>query len=271
MRKVSIEKAVRAIFLFVLVIIVGCVKKEALPPAEESDLGTSKAIERPITKAFKEGEKITLGFKYLGVLPMATATVEVREKFYEGQEIYYLLVTIKSSSFFSFFYKVDDRIESYLHAQRLCTLRFEEHLREGRHFMEKVTIYDQKNHLVEFTNKVTKKVKKVKVPADVQDPLSALYYFRAQRFEIGQTLECQVNNHKKNFQVELQVIKKEEIETAAGTFIAWAAEPVIKRHGVRQAGKATIWFSADEKKTPLLLKAKTPIGPITGYLLEIKP
>lgn len=270
MRKLRREKTTRAIFLFVLVIMVGCAKKEALPPAEESDLGTPKAIIRPITKAFKEGEKITLGFKYLGVLPMATATVGVREKFYEGQEIYYLLVTIKSSPLFSFFYKIDDRIESYLHAQRLHTLCFEEHLREGRHFMEKVTIYDQKNHLAELTNKVTKKVRKIKVSADVQDPLSALYYFRTQKFEIGQTLECQVNNHKKNFQAELKILKKEEIKIPTGTFVAWVAEPAIKRHGIRRMGKATIWFSADERKIPLLVKARTPIGPVTAYLISIE-
>lgn len=270
MRKLRRGKAIRAVFLLTLLIMVGCVRKEAFPPAEESALGTPTAIERPITTAFKGGERITLGFKYLGIIPMAKATVEVKERLYQGREIYYILAEVKSSPFFSIFYKIEDKVESYFDARRLHTLRFEEHLREGRHFMEKMTTYDQKNHLAEFTNKLTKRVRKVKVPANVQDPLSALYYLRAQKFDTGQTLICQVNNHKKNFQVEIEILKKEEIKTPSGNFIAWMAEPAIKRHGVRQMGNATVWFSADERKIPLLVKAKTPIGPVTVYLLEFK-
>jgi len=270
MRKSRKEKAIRAVFLLTLLIMVGCARKEVFPPAEESSLGTPKTIVRPITTAFKGGERITLGFKYLGIIPIAKATVEVKEKIYQGREVYYLLVEIKSSPFFSAFYKIEDKIESYLDARRLHTLRFEEHLREGRHFMEKVTTYDQKNHLAEFTNKVTKRVKKVKVPVDVQDPLSALYYLRAQKFEDGKTFTFDVNNHKKNFQTGLKILRKEEIKIPSGTFTAWVAEPAIKRYGVRQMGRGTVWFSADERKIPLLLKAKTPIGPVTAYLMSIK-
>ncbi|MCK4648191.1 DUF3108 domain-containing protein [bacterium] len=261
------RKVVVVLVLMVALIIVGCAKKEPFPPIEVQPIGRPKAITRPVTEAFKDGEKITLAVKWMGIVPIGKASIEVKEWFYQGREAYYLTVEMKSSPFFSFFYKVNDVFESYLDARILHTLRFEEHLREGRHFMEKVTIYDQKNHLAEFTNKLTKKVKKVKIPPHVQDPISSLYYLRAQEFEEGKTFSFNVHNHKENYQVEMKVLRKEKIKIPSGEYLAWALEPAItcKREPLPKES-FIIWLSADNRKIPLLIKARTEFGRASIYL-----
>ncbi|MCG2676969.1 DUF3108 domain-containing protein [bacterium] len=248
----------------------GCAKKEPLPPIEVKPIGAPAKIGQPITKAFQDGEELTFTLKYLGIIAIGKASVKVKEWLYQGREVYYLTVEMKSSPFFSFFYKVEDCIESYLDAQKLHSLRFIEHLREGRHLMEKETIYDQKKHIAAYTIKTKNRTYKVKVPADVKDALSALYYLRAQEFKEGGVVEFSVNNHKDNYQVKVKILGKEKIKTPTGQFLAWRIQPTITQNGNPQKGRAIVWLTADEKKIPLLLKARTPIGPVTAYLSEIK-
>ncbi len=251
-------------------VIGGCAKKEPLPPIEVQPIGRPKAIVRPVTDAFKDGEKITLAVKYMGIIPTGRASIEVKEWLYQGQEAYYLTVEMKSSPFFSFFYRVNDVIESYVDAQKLHSLRFVEHLREGRHLMEKETTYDQKEHIADYTIKTKNRTYRVKISPDTQDALSTLYYLRAQEFKEGKVIELSVNNHKENYQVKVKILGKEKIKTQTGEFLAWRIQPTIIQEGTPQKGRVIVWFTADERKIPLLLKAKTPIGPVTAYLSECK-
>ena len=249
----------------------GCAKKEPLPPIEVKPIGAPAKIQRPVTKTFQDGEELTFILKYLGIIPIGKASVKVKEWLYQGREVYYLTIEMKSSPFFSFFYPVEDRVESYLDAQKLHSLRFVEHLREGRHLMEKETIYDQKKHIAAYTIKTKNRTYRVKIPSDTQDALSALYYLRAQEFKEGEVIELSVNNHKKNYQVKMKILGKEKIKIPTGGFLAWRAQPTIIQNGSPQKGRAIVWFTADERKIPLLIKARTPIGPVTAYLSEIKP
>ncbi len=249
----------------------GCAKKEPLPPIEVKPIGTQVKIRQPITKAFQDEEELTFTLKYLGIIPLATATSQVREWSYLGREAYYVTVEIKSLPFLSFFYKVEDCIESYFDARRLHSLRFVEHLREGRHLMEKETIYDQKKHIAEYTVKTKNRTYKVKIPADVQDALSALYYLRAQEFKEGEVIDIDVNNHKDNYQIKVKISGKEKIKTQAGKFLAWKVQPTIIQNGSPKKEGAIVWFTADKRKIPLLIKARTSIGPVKAYLSEIKP
>lgn len=267
------DRKVRMIILGLVMglMIGGCAKKEPLPPIEVEPLGTPAKIRQPITKVFQDGEELTFTLKYLGIIPIGKASIKVKEWLYQGREVYYLTVEMKSSPFFSFFYPVEDKVESYLDAQKLHSLCFVEHLREGRHVMEKVTTYDQKNHLAQFHNIRRDRIQKVRIPADVQDPVSSLYYLRAQEFKIDQIITLPVNNHKWNYQALIKILKPETIKIPSGSFLAWATKPSIEREGTPQKGGAIVWFTADERKIPVLVKARTPIGPVTAYLSEIKP
>ena len=98
-------QAKRAVILGLMMGLVlgGCAKKEPLPPIEVKPIGRPKAVTSPVTDAFKDGEKITLAVKWMGIVPIGKASIEVKEWLYQGREAYYLTVEMKSSPFFSFF------------------------------------------------------------------------------------------------------------------------------------------------------------------------
>jgi len=266
------DRKVAVVFLGLVMglMIGGCAKKEPLPPIEMKPIGAPAKIYNPVTKAFQDGEEFAFTCKYLGIIPMATATLQVREWSYLGREAYYVTVEMESLPFLSFFYRVEDCIESYFDARRLHSLCFVEHLREGRHLMEKETVYDQKKHIAEYTIKTKNRTYRVKISPDTQDALSALYYLRAQEFKEEKVIDLDVNNHKENYQIKVKILGKEKIKIPTGEFLAWIVQPTIMQDGILRKGRAVAWFSTDEKKIPLLLKARTPIGPVTAYLIEIK-
>lgn len=256
----------------------GCVRKPPPVPLGGEELGSLKSISKPMVEAFRGGEKLIFAVKYW-VIPIGKISLELREMKYEGHEVYSPLLSFGANRLFSFFCPAEGEIKSYLDARGLFTLRYEEHYITGRHIYDRVTTYDQKKRIAQFDvpcynnlGQLTKiEKKKVKIPPGTQDVLSTLYYIRAQEFKDQAIVKVKINERKKNYQLELKVLGKEELDTPAGSFLAWAIEPTILYKGKRQEkGKALLYLSADIRKLPLLIKGTTSIGKITLYLVDAR-
>jgi hypothetical protein len=80
-----------------------------------------------------------------------------------------------------------------------------------------------------------------------------------------------VDNHtdKKNYPLEVKVLKKERVEVDAGTFDCLVVQPILQAAGVfEQKGTLTVWLTDDQKKMPVLMKSKVVIGSITTELTD---
>ena len=82
-------------------------------------------------KAFTAGEKLVYSVDY-GFIHAGTAllTVEKIDRIH-GRNCYYITSWALSSPAFSMFFKVEDKIVSYLDVEGLFSWRSEKHLREG--------------------------------------------------------------------------------------------------------------------------------------------
>ena len=271
-------------FVLILVILVvgGCVRREAVIPPEAPEVGALKPLTRPGTAAFRGGEKLTFLVK-LWFIPAGKVSMEVREMSYKGYEVYSPLLTIKAAKLFSFFCPAEGNIRSYLDAQRLYTHRYEEHTIMGRHTYERLTVYDQRNRLATYDDPVKDRMgkvvridkKKVRILPHTQDMLSAFYYIRTQELEEGKILTINANERYKNYRVKIKVLGKEKITVPAGTFLAWIIEPVsimrIDREEEEEKRTGLIYLSADERKLPVLMKARgTRLGSVTVRLIDIQ-
>jgi len=269
------------IALTLISMIVGCVRKEPIVPLEALEVGILKPVTRPGTEAFRGGEKLTFLVKFW-IIPAGEVTMEVREMRYRGYEVYSPLITMKAAKLFSFFCPAEGNIRSYLDAQRLYTHRYEEHFIAGRHTYERLTVYDQRNRLATYDvpvkdrmGKVMRiKKKKVRIPPNTQDMLSALYYVRTQELKEGKILTINTNERRKNYRVKIKVLGKEKVTVPAGTFLAWVIEPVsiirIDKEKEEEKGTGLIYLSADERKLLVLMKAKTKLGSVTVQLIDVK-
>ena len=94
-------------------------------PAERETL---PAVEHP----FRPGESLRFSVQY-GFIHAGSAYLEVPEvKEWNGHEVYALVARAESNSFFSRFYKVRNRIESYWDRDGLYSWRYAENRREGK-------------------------------------------------------------------------------------------------------------------------------------------
>jgi len=223
----------------------------------------------PPLKRLPEREKCVFTVKWLGVrVGTITAAINGIKKI-SGRDAYELEAVVRTNDFCSRIYPVNDRYVSYMDAENLCTLRHEVYRREGRYKKDAVTDFDQAGHKAYFASILDGSKKTVDIPPGVQDALSAAYYFRMIPVEIGRKIEFSVYNNEQVYDLFGVADRTRNIKTPhMGTRGAFHIQPYARLKGeMVKKGKASGYFSCDEKRVPLLVSVRAPLfTEITGYL-----
>ncbi len=233
-----------------------------IPPLKEEKL------KRVVTnRAFGVGERFEFSVGY-GMIKAGTAVMEIPEVVkFNGKKCYHIVSTAQSNKFFSVFFKVDDTVESFMDVHELYSHRFDKHLREGKFKADVSMVFDQENHLAIYNNSQDT----FSVSAYVQDVLSAFYFVRTQDLKLGRSIFVDNHTDKKNYPLEVKVLRKERIKVPAGTFDCVVVEPILKASGIfKHKGSLTVWLTDDEVKMPVLMKSKVVIGSISTELTSYK-
>lgn len=184
----------------------------------------------------------------------------------DGHRVYRIVSKAESNSFVSKFYKVRDRAESYVDAESLFSRRFVKHLREGSYKQDTEIRFDQDAGKAVYGDGKT-----FDVAARVHDVLSAFYYVRTLPLPDGATVVIPTHDNKKSYEMEVRVLRREKMEVPAGTFQCVVVEPLLKSEGVfRSQGSIYVWLSDDERRIPVLVKSKVPIGSISVSLTDMR-
>jgi len=227
----------------------------------------SQSIERVIpNNAFKVGEKLTFIIRY-GIIRAGSSTMSIPEIINRnGYECFKIETEARSSSFFSAFFKVRDRVVSYMDKDGLFTWGFEKHLREGKFRADRYVEYDQVNGWA-----VTNKKDSLQIPPCVQDILTTFYYIRTQNLDVGKSLFLDNHADNKLYPLEVKVHKKERLKVKAGTFDCLVVEPILRASGIfKSKGRLLVWLTDDERKIPVQMKSKILIGYITAELKKME-
>jgi hypothetical protein len=215
---------------------------------------------------FGPGEKLTFSVQY-GFVKAGDATLGVSEIVdFDGRPCYLIASKAVSNKMFSLFFRVEDRAMSYLDAEQLVPLRFEKHLIEGDYRNNQVVEFDHGRGVAVYNDGSENLI-----DPDAQDILSTLFLVRGMELEVGESVY--VNNHadKKNYPLEIKVLKRETISTPVGRFKCLKVEPVLRASGIFQhEGKLTVWLTDDERKLPVLMRSKVAIGAISAIIAKIE-
>jgi uncharacterized protein DUF3108 len=184
----------------------------------------------------------------------------------DGHRAWRIVTKAESNSFVSKFYKVRDRAESFIDVDSLYTRRFEKHLREGSYKKDLAIRFDQADGKAVYENG-----KSYDVPARVHDVLSAFYYVRTCPLPEGGTISIPTHDNEKSYDMEVRVIRRERVEVPAGKFDCVVVQPVLKSEGIFKAkGEMLVWLSDDERRIPVQVKSKVPIGSISVSLTDMR-
>jgi len=219
---------------------------------------------------FKVGEYLEFSLQYLGI-KAGTGILEIKKKdVLNGKEIIKFKARAYSAAPFSWFYKVDDLIQSYLDIKNIESLRITKRIREGNYSRDdKIDFIQDENKVIKITN--NKKPKKVETIEHALDILSAFYMFRTMDLKVGKSYKLPVYDVEKSYFLKVDVVDREVVKVPAGKFRAYKIKPDLKSMGLfKHKGDIFVWISADDKRIPLILKSSIMVGSVYGVLKEYR-
>ena len=122
----------------------------AFTPNNDQSLRSQMDLRKVNQYSFKKGEFLQYDVHY-GFFDAAEATLEVEpsSKKINGRKTMHVVGKGKSKGALRWFFKVDDRYETYIDEEAILPWRFERHVREGDFELDRSINFDQ------FENKAT--------------------------------------------------------------------------------------------------------------------
>ena len=213
---------------------------------------------------FGVGEKLDYQVKF-GAISVGQGSMEVvGVEEIRGRQAWHTVFRVKGGTFF---YRVDDRFESWVDVTNFASLRHRQQIDEGRRERERVfEIFPERETYVEDEKQEKPSVK------EPLDDGSFLYFIRTVPLEVGQTYEFHRYFRPDRNPVKITVVRKEKIKVPAGTFDAVVVRPSIKTKGIfSENGHAEVWLSDDDKRIMLQMKSKLSFGSLSLYLKSYRP
>jgi hypothetical protein len=179
-----------------------------------------------------------------------------------GRDTYHVRFTVKGGTFF---YKVNDRYESWIDTTALVSLRHHQQIDEGRYERERRYEISPERGVYQENEKP----EQATVPEPLDDG-SFFFFLRSIPLEVGQTYSFDRYFKPDRNPVTVTVVRRERIKVPAGTFDAIVLHPTIKAKGIfGEGGQAEIWLADDSTRAMLQMKSKLKIGSLNLYLKKI--
>jgi len=216
--------------------------------------------------AFALGERLVYDVGYSFITAGEAVFSIPRIDTLNGRACYQVLFTVNSTPSFSWIYKVEDRYETMLDVKGIFPWRFSQRIREGKYSRDFSAEFDQYS----LTAKTTEGIHPI--PPYVHDIVSAFYYARTMDFSATRPGEkIYLKNFYKDttYQLAIKFLGFQRIDVDAGTFDCFLVEPLIMEGGLfKSDGRIVIYLSNDERKIPVKVSTKVPVGSINVELRE---
>lgn len=249
-------------------------------PKRQPEIEDSEGFDnnrRPLVDPFKVGEKVTHQVSYLGANAGKIAFIVKPFAIVNGRKNYNFFIDIKSSSFFTRVFAVDDQIQTYVDYETLEPGAYKLDIRDSNQVKEARSYFDFENLRADYwEHKYTeskghqeKKLNWAILPYS-QNPFSAIFYMRVFKWKLDKEYQFRVADDEKNVVFKAKVLEKEKITTEAGEFNAVKLKAEVTARG--NLAKATdfyMWISDDDRKFVLRIEVKLPVGSLVSEVVEI--
>ncbi|MEK7235241.1 MAG: DUF3108 domain-containing protein [Nitrospirota bacterium] len=219
-------------------------------------------------RPFQVGEQLTYEISWLNITA-GTAVMAVSDAGTDGDRpLVKLITTAQSRPVITKFFPVDNRVESILDPATLLPEHLTFRRREGKKKEDIEYTFHQKEGTVTVVKSGTTET--LEMPPGTQDVISCLYYARSEvSLQPGSSLTMSVHHDKKNHKLDVRV---EGIETISGP---WGKVETVRVLVVMpfqglflNQGNIRVWFTNDDRRIPVRMKAKVIIGSIVADLVS---
>jgi hypothetical protein len=230
----------------------------------------SLAMEPPPDLSRLAGETLEFRIRW-GVITAGSASLEVLPE--KGGQLRFR-ARAQSLPLLSHIYPVEDLVESTVTLSGLRVQRYYKKSKEGwGDAKEEEVLFDRKAGTTRFFKAGTLK-RTLNVPDTVQDPLSCFYWYRTQPVADDSPVSLDVTDGSKLITGLVSVVRRETVETPAGTFKTVVVEPKIEGIGgvfkKSPGARIFVWLTDDEWRRPVKLQSKVIVGHFTAELTKIR-
>lgn len=227
------------------------------PASAQNDFCTIK------NSSFKDGEKLVFKAYYNMSriwINAGNAVFTVTSEKLDNKKVYHITGEGKTQKSYEWFYKVNDKYETFIDESTLLPHRFIRNVNEGGFRIYNNVTFNQNIGQAISTKGV------YQVPKCIQDVLSAIYFARNidySKYQTGDKIPFKMFLDDQVYDLYIRYLGKEVIETKYGKFNAIKIAPLLIEGTIFKGGeKMAIWVSDDANHIPLRVDSPILIGSI---------
>jgi hypothetical protein len=214
--------------------------------------------------AFKRGEKLTFRVAFnsalTGSITGGKATLEVtsENKLINNRSTFHVIGEGRTTGLIELFYKIHDRFESYFDEEAIIAWQFVRRTRENNYKKDDLVNFRQNDRLAVSLTKI------MKVPANVQDIISAFYYARTMevnKLEPGDIIHIPFFLDDSVYLSRVIYKGRETVTTKLGKFRCAAFRPMVATgYAFDDPYPITVWVTDDANRLPVLIESEQSVG-----------
>jgi hypothetical protein len=219
--------------------------------------------------AFQPQEKITYHVYYnvIGIYVKAgTATLSTSTERMNSQDVYHVVAEGTTNRDYDWIFRVRDRYETYFTSAGLQPVKFVRSISEGNYKKHEEITFNRETSTATSNNGV------YKVPENVQDVISVMYYARNinyNEYKAGDKIPFSMFMDDKVYYIYIHYIGKETVKTKYGKFNAIKLKPLLLKGNIFDGGeKMTIWITDDANHIPVRVESPIAVGSVKIDLMH---
>lgn len=235
---------------------------------------------RPAKDPLWVGEKQVWDITYFGMSAGEFTLTTLPHKVINNRKVYHIHGDAVSSKVFSLFYRLDDKVDSFMDYLGLFSHRFHVLINESKQTRDALELNDSEKGQTFYWNRwthVERGTTETKgffpAPKFAQDSLSALFFVRGKNeLKDGEVITFPVISEGNHWEAVITVVKRQMMDSPWGKVQTVMLKPEHKLQGVLQkTGDSFIWLTDDDRRYVVRLEAKVKIGTVVGTLKSAVP
>lgn len=219
-----------------------------------------------VYKPFRAGERLVYELRY-GPIVGGRAHLELKKTTYKGKPAYFAEATAISIGLVDKLFNIRDIYSSYFDPVTNLPYMAIRDIHEGNY-----TFYNEVEYFHNDSLVISKKSGEVKVPPNILDMVSTLYYLRRidyKKLQPGDVIDVETFFSDEIFPFDIRYRGKEKVKTKLGTFMCLRFDPVVEPGRIFESeDDMTIYISDDANYLPMQVRFDMLVGSVKCDLAE---
>lgn len=195
---------------------------------------------------------------------------KVKEQELDGKPVYHMDIVGQTYDSYEWFYKVDDRYESYMDKNSLKSVKFARNIQENKFTLNDEYNFDRDRDKV-YVNDFKKSTKDTfQVDDCVHDIVSAIYFSRCidfDQYQPGDKIPFSVFVDGQTYEVFMHYEGKQQIKTKTGRYNTFVVKTqLVANDYFDEDDNMTIYVSDDKNRLPVRLESPLTVGSMKAEL-----